>query len=225
MKKIALSIIALGVFNTANAAPYSHPNLQDNGTGAYAIDKYNDIVRDSFGGCVRTRYWNAEIALASCEGKKEAIVVEVTPEPVEEVQPAPVVEEVVAPVVIAPVETAPTPAEEKPALANFRGLFSTGSAELKPMAQAELDKFADYMHQYPDSNIVITGHTDSMGAAENNQRLSEARAQAVKNYLESKGVDSNRMTAEGAGESKPIADNATKEGRAKNRRVAVELAN
>jgi OOP family OmpA-OmpF porin len=68
----------------------------------------------------------------------------------------------------------------------------------------------------------VTGHTDSVGSDAFNQRLSERRAQAVVAYLESKGVGAGRLRASGAGESQPIADNGTEEGRAKNRRVELK---
>ena len=71
--------------------------------------------------------------------------------------------------------------------------------------------------------IKITGHTDSIGSANYNQKLSVRRAEAVRDYLVSLGADANKMEVSGAGEANPIADNKTKEGRAKNRRVEVEI--
>jgi OOP family OmpA-OmpF porin len=71
----------------------------------------------------------------------------------------------------------------------------------------------------PLLNIVVEGHTDSLGSAEYNQRLSEKRAMAVKEYFVMKGIESHRMNAMGYGESRPVASNETEAGRAKNRRV------
>jgi len=75
------------------------------------------------------------------------------------------------------------------------------------------------MQQYPDLNVTIEGHTDNVGKDAYNKKLSQRRADAVKAYLVKKGIDANRLTAIGYGEEKPIADNATKAGKAENRRV------
>ena len=74
-------------------------------------------------------------------------------------------------------------------------------------------------NEYPDTDIQIVGYTDSSGSDELNQKLSEQRAASVKTYLSSKGIKSARIVTSGLGEADPIADNATKEGMAKNRRV------
>jgi OOP family OmpA-OmpF porin len=84
---------------------------------------------------------------------------------------------------------------------------------------AAIDPVVKQLIQYPSLYVSITGHTDSRGATEYNQRLSETRANVVAKYLQSKGVVSNRITVHGMGEEQPIADNQTEEGRAKNRRV------
>jgi OOP family OmpA-OmpF porin len=76
------------------------------------------------------------------------------------------------------------------------------------------------MKDYPDLKVVIEGHTDSVGTSAYNKKLSQERAGAVKNYMvEKNGIDSSRITTEGFGKERPIADNATAEGRAQNRRV------
>ena len=97
-------------------------------------------------------------------------------------------------------------------------LFDFDSANLKPEAQAELDKAYEII-KADDLTIEIQGHTDSIGAEKYNQGLSERRANTVKAYLVEKGIDENRLTTLGYGESKPAASNETKEGRMKNRRV------
>lgn len=100
-------------------------------------------------------------------------------------------------------------------------LFGVDSAALKPGAFDEISRVARVLNQYPQTTIVIAGHTDSSGTAEHNQQLSEKRAGNVKNALTGEGVNPARMTAVGYGETKPVADNATAEGRQLNRRVSI----
>lgn len=99
--------------------------------------------------------------------------------------------------------------------------FDTASAKLKPAADAKLQQVVDFASRYPDADLEVTGHTDSVGKDAYNQKLSERRAAAVKEYLVKKGVAADRITATGYGETRPIADNSTAEGRAVNRRVEV----
>ena len=100
-------------------------------------------------------------------------------------------------------------------------LFDTGKSTIKPESGAVLDNIADILDDYPNVRFRIEGHTDSTGSAERNQSLSQERAQSVMNYLIEKGIPSNRMTAIGYGEDRPIADNNTREGRRTNRRVEI----
>ena len=128
-----------------------------------------------------------------------------------------------APVVAPTPAVAPAKPAPIPTVATFRGFFDTNSATLKHSAHEELDTYAKFMKAQPNSKVKITGHTDSRGEASYNQLLSEKRADAVKAYLVNKGISANRMIASGEGESNPTADNNTREGRAHNRRVDVEL--
>ena len=97
--------------------------------------------------------------------------------------------------------------------------FDFNSAALTTVSKSNLDKLAGVMVQYPDTNINVYGHTDSKGTAQVNQKISENRANSVKNYLISKGIASSRMITMGRGFSEPIASNDTDAGRAQNRRV------
>lgn len=103
-------------------------------------------------------------------------------------------------------------------------LFDTGKTDLKPQSQKDLADFAVVLKKYPDTDLIIEGHTDSTGGTEMNQKLSEARAHAVVAYLESQGVQGARMKGVGFGETRPVADNASDAGRAQNRRVQVNIA-
>ena len=94
---------------------------------------------------------------------------------------------------------------------------------LKPEGRAKLDDLVSKMSGLNLEVIIAVGHTDSVGTDSYNQRLSIRRSEAVKSYLVSKGVEKNRVYTEGKGEKQPVADNKTAEGRAKNRRVEIEV--
>ena len=102
--------------------------------------------------------------------------------------------------------------------------FVSGSAKLTKGAMAELDKGAAILTDHPKINISIEGHTDNTGSAARNQKLSERRAAAVKDYLVKKGVSADRMVTAGYGQTRPVADNKTAKGRAANRRVEFKIA-
>lgn len=97
--------------------------------------------------------------------------------------------------------------------------FATGKADIKPESEAKLKEALKTLKTYSSIVVEISGHTDNVGSANSNEKLSQLRAESVKNWLVSKGVDSRRLEAKGYGEATPIADNSTKEGRAKNRRI------
>ncbi|KQN51534.1 hypothetical protein ASE98_22395 [Pseudomonas sp. Leaf48] len=102
-------------------------------------------------------------------------------------------------------------------------LFAFDQSDLTPTAKSQLD---DLMGKLQDASVVsikVVGHTDSVGSDEYNQGLSERRASSVADYLLSQGVAPNKLTSEGKGESQPVADNETDEGRAKNRRVELHI--
>lgn len=101
--------------------------------------------------------------------------------------------------------------------------FETGNNILKASSKPVLDKVVTLMNKYPDAKISISGHTDNTGEKAINQELSEARAASCKAYLQEKGINSDRISSAGYGESKPIATNDTPEGRKVNRRVEFEL--
>jgi len=102
-------------------------------------------------------------------------------------------------------------------------LFDFNSAGLRSASRTSLRDMADVFQKYPDTTIRVEGFTDSVGSDSYNQRLSIRRSEAVKSYLVSKGVEKNRVYTEGKGEKQPVADNKTAEGRAKNRRVEIEV--
>ena len=101
--------------------------------------------------------------------------------------------------------------------------FQTDSATIQSGFRSTLDEVAATLNEYPDSRIVVSGHTDSTGSADYNQTLSQQRADAVANYLISRGVAPSRITAFGAGETQPVASNETDSGRSQNRRVEIRV--
>jgi outer membrane protein OmpA-like peptidoglycan-associated protein len=101
--------------------------------------------------------------------------------------------------------------------------FDTGSALIKPGLQAEIDRVARVLAQYPETIIKVEGHTDSKGSTEYNQSLSKQRADSVRTLLFKQGAGPRWIEVSGYGETKPIASNDTEDGRQKNRRVEVKV--
>ncbi len=173
--------------------------------------------------CWRDAGWTPATALEQCDG---AIKPPPPPPAAPKVAPPPAAP---APVVPAPApKPAPAPAP-KPAPVSEKvtfaadAFFDFAKSKLKPEAQAKLTDLVDKTKGVNLEVIIAVGHTDSVGGDAANQKLSVARAEAVKAFLTSKGIEKNRVYTEGKGEKQPVADNKTSEGRAKNRRVEVEV--
>lgn len=101
--------------------------------------------------------------------------------------------------------------------------FDTNKYNINSASQATLNKLISVFKEFPDTNILVVGHTDSQGAEDYNMMLSKNRAYAVTNYLSQNGVSAGRLTTNWFGETQPIHDNATADGRAKNRRVNIAI--
>ncbi|AMC99519.1 OmpA family protein [Halomonas chromatireducens] len=133
-----------------------------------------------------------------------------TPAPVAEPEPEPMP------------EPAPAPAPEfEPVVLDSEVTFAFDSSEIREGAYRELEQVANTLRENPDMRVRIEGHTDHVGSAEYNEGLSQRRADSVRDFLVSRGIDANRMTTVGYGESRPVATNETDEGRAQNRRVEI----
>jgi outer membrane protein OmpA-like peptidoglycan-associated protein len=104
-------------------------------------------------------------------------------------------------------------------------LFETGRSELKTGSVMELGQLVTFLRQQTDRTVVIEGHTDSVGGEAANLQLSERRADAVRAYLVSQGIDASRVRASGMGEAAPVATNDTSAGRQQNRRVEIVISN
>ena len=138
-------------------------------------------------------------------------------------QPAPEVAPVVAmPAPLIEAKPAPAPVSEKVSFAS-EALFDFDQSTLKPQGKAALDQLLSQLTGMDLEVIVTVGHTDAVGSDAYNQKLSQRRAEAVKAYLVAQGVETSRVYTEGKGETQPVADNTTAAGRAKNRRVTVEV--
>jgi outer membrane protein OmpA-like peptidoglycan-associated protein len=101
--------------------------------------------------------------------------------------------------------------------------FDVSKFELKPESQVELDKLVQLLNENPTLRIEISGHTDNQGKPADNLTLSNNRAKAVVTYVVGKGIATARLTSKGYGETKPVADNKTEDGRAKNRRTEMKV--
>ncbi len=179
----------------------------------YAQDARGNIVRDPFGLCWRTGYFTPALAQYECDP-------DLVPKPVPAAAPAPA-----APPAAPPAPATPTSEKVTYAADAF---FDFDKSTLKPEGRRALDDLVGKLGSINLEVIIAVGHTDSIGTVAYNQRLSVRRAESVKAYLVSKGVEANRIYTEGKGKSQPIAPNTINghdnpAGRAKNRRVEIEV--
>ncbi|PKB00518.1 outer membrane protein OmpA-like peptidoglycan-associated protein [Flavobacteriaceae bacterium MAR_2009_75] len=101
--------------------------------------------------------------------------------------------------------------------------FDTNKSDVKGTSQTTLNSLAEILKEYPKSNVLVEGHTDSAGPDDYNMTLSKSRATSVSEYLMAQGIDKSRLTTKWYGENQPVADNETSEGKAKNRRVELAI--
>ena len=189
---------------------------------AYVQDARGVIARDPYGLCWRTGYWTPADAVPGCD-----LPLCVEPAKLENGKcvspPPPPVVEASAPVAPAPVVVAPVVPKSEKVSFSADALFDFDKAVLKPEGKSKLDDLTSKLKGINLEVIIAVGHTDSVGTDEYNQKLSIRRAEAVKAYLQDKGIEANRIYTEGKGEKQPVADNKTAAGRAKNRRVEIEV--
>ena len=166
--------------------------------------------------CWRDGFWTPATGMQGCDGVPPPPP---PPAPAPAPRPAPAPAPSAAPPAAAVV---PAPTSEKVTFA-ADAFFDFDKSVLKPEGRAKLDDLVSKMSGLNLEVIIAVGHTDSVGTESYNQKLSIRRAEAVKSYLVGKGVEKNRVYTEGKGEKQPVADNKTAEGRAKNRRVEIEV--
>ena len=206
LNKVAIAIAVATVAGAAFATPStinsdnwrnSHGNLiWKNGT--------NEL-------CWRDANWTPATAVPGCDGALVAPVAKTVQPEAPRTTP-----------------TSPPPARQEaivPVKVTFSAdaFFDFDKSVLKPEGRAKLDELVSKVRDINLEVIIAVGHTDSIGSVAYNQRLSLRRAEAVKAYLVSKGIERNRVYTEGKGKKQPVADNRTAEGRAKNRRVEIEV--
>ena len=179
---------------------------------AQTIDNWRnangDVWKNASGDCWRNASWTPATAAPGCG-------------------PAPVAPKAVEAPPAPKAAPAPAPAPQAPAASKVTyaadAFFDFDKATLKPAGKAKLDDLVGKVKGINLEVIIAVGHTDNVGSDVYNQKLSVKRAESVKAYLVSKGIEKNRIYTEGKGEKQPVADNKTNEGRGKNRRVEIEV--
>jgi len=206
LNKVAMLVAAAAFVTVAGAQTVDN---WVNSTGITWKNGTNEL-------CWRDNFWTPATAAVGCDGaivaSKEA--------------PAPVAAPAAKPAarVVAP-KPAPKPQPVAATKVTYAAdaFFDFDKAVVKAEGKAKLDDLIGKVKGINLEVIIAVGHTDSVGTDKYNQKLSVRRAEAVKAYLVSKGIEKNRVYTEGKGEKQPVADNKTREGRAKNRRVEIEV--
>ena len=183
----------------------------------YLTDSVGAVVSDSSAACVKTGSWTSSLGSPACDAALAARL-EAERLAAEQARLAANLNKLKSPAAI-----------KKPALVSFSDsgnvMFEFNSAVLTPAATGELDKLVDKISGYDQvEGIRITGHTDSTGPERYNQNLSEQRAASVGDYLASHGIQTRLLTVGGMGETSPVVENTTREGRARNRRVDILIS-
>jgi len=213
-----LNKVAVLFASVALVAPLSSAFAQAAAPAQTRIDNWRNIDGNVWKNgtrelCWRDNFWTPATALVDCDGALKPAVAEVPPPPPAAPPPPPPPPPPPAP---------PVPSSEKVTYA-ADAFFDFDKSTLKPEAKEKLDDLVSKTKQINLEVIIAVGHTDSIGTDAYNQKLSVRRAEAIKTYLVSKGMEANRVYTEGKGEKQPVADNKTAAGRAKNRRVEIEV--
>ncbi|MEA5097156.1 MAG: OmpA family protein [Burkholderiaceae bacterium] len=194
MNKLIKLVLAASAVVAISASAQTTDIKANSPYSAYLQDGRGVIARSGTGLCWHTGYWTPADAVAGCDGA------------------APAKQDVKKPV-----------ASSKKVTYAADAFFDFDKSVVKPAGKKSLDKLVKDIQGVNVEVIIATGHTDSIGSDAYNQKLSVRRAEAVKAYLVKKGVPAKQIYTEGKGEKQPVASNKTKAGRAKNRRVEIEV--
>jgi OmpA-OmpF porin, OOP family len=219
-RKIAQCIGALVLLVPAFVT-HAQP-ARDKSDEGYVTDNRGQHVRNATYLCWHTGYWTPAAAVAECDPDLMPKPPPAASKPPPAVLPSPQAQ--AAPPTPKP---KPAPATGAPVLQKLtlsaETLFDFDKSVLKQQGRQRLDELATTLATMNVDAVIAVGHTDSIGSDAYNQKLSLRRARAVRDYLASRGVAADRITAEGKGERQPVAGNSTRQGRAKNRRVEIEV--
>ena len=208
MNKLAKLVFAASAVVAINASAQDFQAKTPN--SAYLQDGRGVIAKSAFGQCWHAGYWTPADSVGGCDGEIAKAPAPVAAAPAAAPAPAPAPAPVAAPV------------SEKVTFA-ADALFDFDKAVLKADGKAKIDDLVVKLKDINLEVIIAVGHTDSVGSDAYNQKLSIRRTEAVKAYIVSKGIETNRVYTEGKGEKQPVADNKTSANRAKNRRVEIEV--
>ena len=221
MKSILLNATLLVSISFSGINAYA----AETAPNGYLVDSSKDVVKSGFGLCWHTGSWTpADATVEGCDGfiakQPEAMVTPKESAPAMPAAPATQAPAAAAPV--APATAAAAPVSEKVTF-EADAFFAFDKSVLQTAGKAKLEDLVSKLQGTDIEVVIATGHTDSTGSDAYNQKLSVRRAEAVKAFLVSKGLPAERVFAEGKGEKQPVASNKTKDGRAQNRRVDVEV--
>ena len=203
IKLLSLAIAGTIALNANAQAPEAKPG------SAYWRDSQGQVVRDGFGGCVVSGFYTPALATDECAGPATKAKSSATPSATGNLPAGPKIPEVT-----------PAPQQVTYKASSF---FDFDKSVVKPAGRQALQAMMNQAKGADLEQIRVEGHTDATGPAVYNQGLSERRADAVKRVLVELGAPPSKIITEGFGETQPIADNKTREGRAQNRRVVVEF--